>query len=97
MTRRTRKKGNKKEKKDGGGKKERAAKKEKKKRQRESEDERGDDSSAEGGAGPVNPDTPKIGRLDEATQHDSESEVYYMSRVCIFGYTIKKSVGVRFI
>ena len=96
MTRRTRKKGNKKEKKDGGGKKERAAKKEKKKRQRESEDERGDDSSAEGPR-PVNPGTPKIGRLDEATQHDSESEVYYMSRVCIFGYTIKKSVGVRFI
>ena len=36
---------------------------------------------------------------EEDTEHDSDStQVYYMSRVCIFGYTKKnRSAGVRFI
>jgi hypothetical protein len=77
------KKGNK----EKSDKKDKKEKKEKKQKRRKCDDE---DSSLE---------TPRIGKREEDTQHDSDSsEVYYMSRVCIFGYTKKiRSAGVRFI
>ena len=60
----------------------------KKKRNRKSEDEAGEYSSEEA-------TQRRRGRKrDDATEHDSESsEVYYMSRVCIFGYAKIISVG----
>jgi len=70
--------------KDKSDKKEQKDKKKQKKRK--AEDEAGDNSSEE-------LLTPRIGKREEDTQADSESEVCYMSRVCILGYTKTESVG----